>query len=42
MSKVIRVKNQTYQELASRAKWTDTMDEIISKLLQKENEARVV
>jgi hypothetical protein len=38
----MRVKDQTYQELANRAKWNDTMDEIISKLLQKGKEATAV
>jgi hypothetical protein len=34
VTKVIRVKEQTFEELIQRGKWSDTMDMIISRLLQ--------
>jgi hypothetical protein len=34
VTKVIRVKEQTFEELTQRGKWSDTMDMIISRLLQ--------
>jgi len=33
MTKVIRVKNSTFDTLVNLGKWTDTMDDIISKLI---------
>jgi predicted CopG family antitoxin len=33
MSKLIRVKDHTYDELVKRAKWSETLDELIMKLL---------
>ena len=33
MTKLIRVKESTYQELAKFGQWFDTMDSIIAKLL---------
>jgi len=38
MSKLIRIKDETYQELVGIAKWTDTMDGVISKLLHHQEE----
>ena len=34
MTKVIRVKDRTFETLIAEGKWTDTMDDIISRLLQ--------
>jgi hypothetical protein len=36
VTKVIRVKEQTFKELIERGKWSDTMDMIISRLLRDE------
>ncbi|MGH9976963.1 MAG: hypothetical protein ACRD8Z_14175 [Nitrososphaeraceae archaeon] len=36
MSKLIRVKDHTYGELAKRAKWSETLDELIMKLLEQQ------
>jgi hypothetical protein len=33
VTKVIRVKNSTFDTLVNLGKWTDTMDDIISKLI---------
>ncbi len=33
MPKVIRVKNSTFDLLTNKGKWTDTMDDIIRRLL---------
>jgi hypothetical protein len=35
MSKLIRVKDHTFDELAKHAKWSDTMDMIISRLMRE-------
>ena len=37
MSKLIRVKDNTFEELIKRAKWSDTMDMIISRLLRDQS-----
>jgi hypothetical protein len=42
MTKVIRVKEETFEELIKRAKWSDTMDVIISRLLRNESYKRTV
>jgi hypothetical protein len=34
MTKVIRVKNSTFDSLTQIGKWTDTMDDIISRLVK--------
>jgi hypothetical protein len=34
MTKVIRVKNSTFDSLTQIGKWTDTMDDIISRLIK--------
>ncbi len=34
MTKLIRLKDRTYQELASRGSWKDTMDAIVARLLK--------
>lgn len=36
MTKLIRVKDHTYDELVKMAKWSDTLDELIMKLLEKQ------
>lgn len=33
MGKLVRIKDSTYNELAKRGKWSDTMDSIIQRLL---------
>lgn len=33
MTKVIRVKNTTFESLVNLGKWTDTMDDIICRLI---------
>jgi hypothetical protein len=33
MAKLVRIKDSTYNELAKRGKWSDTMDSIIQRLL---------
>jgi len=33
MTKVIRVKDATFEKLISASKWSDTMDDIICKLI---------
>jgi hypothetical protein len=38
MTKVIRVKDSTFEELIKRGKWSDTMDAIVSKLLKDDEE----
>ena len=38
MTKVIRVRDSTFEELIRRGKWSDTMDAIVIKLLKKEGE----
>jgi hypothetical protein len=35
MTKVIRIKDETFDSLINTAKWSDTMDEIIKRLLQQ-------
>jgi hypothetical protein len=35
MTKVIRVKDSTFEELIKRGKWSETMDAIVSKLLKE-------
>lgn len=43
MTKVIRVKDDTFEELMKRGKWCDTMDTIVLKLLKdKENENKKI
>ncbi|MGH9927396.1 MAG: hypothetical protein ACREAS_09095 [Nitrososphaera sp.] len=41
MDKIVRIRDFTYDELAKRGRWNDTMDSIIQKLLcqQKDNHA---
>jgi hypothetical protein len=34
MTKLIRVKDKTYEELTKQATWEDTMDKIIARLLR--------
>jgi hypothetical protein len=36
LDKLVRVKDCTYNELAKRGKWNDTMDSIIQQLLQQQ------
>jgi hypothetical protein len=36
MPKVIRVKNSTFDLLTNKGKWTDTMDDIIRRLLDND------
>lgn len=36
MDRLVRVKDCTYNELAKRGKWNDTMDSIIQQLLQQQ------
>jgi hypothetical protein len=36
VTKVIRVTEETFEELIKRGKWSDTMDIIISRLLRDE------
>jgi hypothetical protein len=36
MTKLIRVKDHTYDELVKKAKWSDTLDELIMKLLEQQ------
>jgi uncharacterized protein YehS (DUF1456 family) len=38
MTKVIRVKDSTFEELIKRGKLSDTMDAIVSKLLKEDEE----
>ena len=35
MTKVIRIKEETFEELVRQGKWSDTMDTIVSTLLKK-------
>lgn len=35
MTKVIRVKEDTFEKLIRQGKWSDTMDTIVSTLLKK-------
>ena len=35
MTKVIRVKEETFEQLIRQGKWSDTMDTIVSGLLKK-------
>ena len=35
MTKVIRIKDETFDSLINTAKWSDTMDEIIKRRLQQ-------
>ena len=35
MTKVIRIKEETFEELIRQGKWSDTMDTIVSTLLKK-------
>jgi hypothetical protein len=35
MSKLIRVKDSTFNELTKRAKWSETMDMIVSRLMRE-------
>jgi predicted CopG family antitoxin len=35
MKHVIRVTDTTFEELTKRASWSDTMNDVISKLLEK-------
>ncbi len=35
-SKLIRVKYETFQELIKKAKWSDTMDAVIHRLLDED------
>ena len=37
MAKVIRVKNSTFDLLTNKGKWSDTMDDIIRRLLDKDS-----
>ena len=37
MSKLIRVSDLTYQKLAQKAKWSETLDAVISELLEHSN-----
>jgi len=39
VTKVIRIKNATFNALINTAKWTDTMDDIINKLLIQSKKA---
>src|SRR5215211_6533006 len=36
MNRLVRVRDCTYNELAKRGKWNDTMDSIIQRLLQQQ------
>jgi hypothetical protein len=36
MDRLVRFKDCTYNELAKRGKWNDTMDSIIQQLLQQQ------
>ena len=36
MGKLVRIKDSTYNELARRGKWSDTMDSIIQRLLHQQ------
>lgn len=35
MTKVLRVKDETFEEIVKRGKWTETMDMIISRVLRQ-------
>jgi hypothetical protein len=35
MTRVIRIKEETFEELAKYGKWSDTMDMIISRILKQ-------
>ena len=35
MTHVIRVKDETFEELTRRGRWSDTMDKIISQILRQ-------
>jgi hypothetical protein len=35
MTHVIRIKDETFEELTRRGKWQDTMDNIISRVLKQ-------
>jgi hypothetical protein len=37
MDKLVRIRDSTYNELAKRGKWDDTMDSIIQRLLHQQN-----
>lgn len=37
MSKLVRITDSTYDELAKHGQWNDTMDSIIQRLLHKQN-----
>jgi hypothetical protein len=39
VTKVLRIKNETFDALINTAKWTDTMDDIINKLLIQSKKA---
>jgi hypothetical protein len=41
MDKLVRIRDSTYNELAKRGKWNDTMDSIIQQLLQQEKKHRI-
>jgi hypothetical protein len=41
MSKIIRVKNRTYERLARLGKWGETMDGIVLRLLAVEESKEV-
>ena len=41
MDKLVRIKDCTYNELAKRGKWSDTMDSIIQQLLQQPDYRRI-
>jgi hypothetical protein len=40
MTKVLRVKDETFDELVKHGTWSDTMDMIISRVLRQTTEAK--
>jgi len=41
MKHVIRVTDSTFEELAKQANWSDTMNDVISRLLEKHMEKKL-
>jgi hypothetical protein len=41
MSKLIRIKDETFEELSKLGRWSDTMDVIISRLLKQRKTSSV-
>jgi hypothetical protein len=42
VSKLIRIKDATFEELVKDAKWTDTMDGVIKRLLHQRKQEEMV